>query len=291
MAYCVKCGVELEKNVNSCPLCSTPVYLPDDTDESAMRSYPERVQKNQARHVNLVPSKTFVYLMTFVLVIPAIVCFMVDIRGNGVVSWSFYPLASLLLFWVLMAYPALMKRYSFMKVLTIDIYSVVLFLISLDLYSGGFLSWSVFPVSSLLLVWVYFLLFFIFGRKKPGYIAIIGFITTALYLYLLEQATKSVWFFKLALPILILLFVLICFVLFLSNYKSFKGAGLSGLIIFALSLFCLGCELIINNFVYGNSSLFWSLIVAGVLMPLSIFLFLVQSNEEFRVYLQKKFHL
>ncbi|NLY19633.1 MAG: hypothetical protein GX045_12070 [Clostridiaceae bacterium] len=291
MAYCVKCGVELERNLTSCPLCSTPVYLPEDSDESYQRSYPERVQKNQARHINLVPSKTFVYLMTFILVIPALVCFMVDIRGNGVVSWSFYPVASLLLFWVLMAYPALMKRYSFMKVLTIDIYSVVLFLVSLDLYSGGFLSWSVYPVSSLLLVWVYFLLFFIFGREKPGYIAIIGYISTALYLYLLEQATKSVWFFELALPILTLLLLEVIIVLILSGYKFFKGAGLSGLIIIKLSLFCFGCELIINNYVYGSSSLFWSLIVAVVLIPLSIFLFLVQSNEEFRVYLQKKFHL
>lgn len=291
MAYCVKCGVELERNATSCPLCSTPVYLPDEADESFQRSYPDRAQKNQARHVNLVPSKTFVYLMTFILVIPALVCFMVDIRGDGIFSWSFYPIASLLLFWVLMAYPALMKRYSFMKVLTIDIYAIIAFLISLDLYSGGFLSWSVYPVSSLLLVWVFFLLFSIFGRKKPGYIAIIGYISTGLYLNLLEQATKSKWFFMLALPVLTLLFAITCLVLFLSRYKFFKGAGLTGLIIMALSIFCLGCELTINNFAYGNCSLFWSLIVAGVLMPLSIFLFLVQSNEEFREYLQKKFHL
>ncbi|MDD4295864.1 MAG: DUF6320 domain-containing protein [Ruminiclostridium sp.] len=291
MAYCVKCGIELEHNIDSCPLCSTPVYFPDNTEESSQRSYPERMQKSKTRHVNLVPSKTFVYLMTFVLVIPAIVCLMVDIRSSSGLSWSFYPVASLLLIWVLMAYPALMKHYSFMKVLTIDIYSIVLFLISLDLYSGGFLSWSVFPVASLLLIWVYFLLFSIFGHKKPGYIALIGYISTALYLNLLEQATKSSWFFKLALPILTLLFIKTCLVLILSRFKFFKRAGLYGLILMALSSFCIGIELIINNFVYGNLSLFWSLIASGVLIPLAIFLFLVQSNEEFRVYLQKKFHM
>lgn len=291
MAYCVKCGVELERNASSCPLCSTPVYLPENMDETSQRSYPERMQKTRPRQVNLVPSKTFVYLMTFILIIPTTVCLMVDIRSNGIFSWSFYPAASLILIWILMAYPALMKRYTFMKVLTIDIYAVILFLLSLDLYSGGFLSWSIYPVASLLLIWVYFLLFSIFGRNKPAFIAIIGYISTGLYLYLLEQAVKSKWFFDLALPILTLLFIMVCFVFLLSVFKFFKGTGLSGLILLALSFFCIGTEFIINNFVYGEYSLFWSLIASGVLIPVSILLFLVQSNQEFRMYLQKKFHI
>ncbi len=291
MAYCVKCGVELERNITSCPLCTTPVYLPEDFDESTQRSYPERLQKNKPRQINLVPSKAFVYLMTFILAIPIIVCLMVDIRNGGKISWSFYPAASLMLIWVLMAYPALMKRYSFMKVLTIDIYAVVLFLISLDLYSGGFLSWSVYPVASLLLIWVYFLLFSIFGHKKSVYILIIGYISTALYLNLLEQATKCIWFFKLALPILTLIFICVSIVLMLSKRKLFTGLGFWGLVFIALSLFSVGAEVIINLFAYGHFSLIWSLIAAGVLIPLAIFLFLVQQNEEFRIYLQKKFHL
>lgn len=289
MAYCVKCGVELERDLTSCPLCRTPVYLPDETEEEAQKRYPSRVQKTQPRHVNLVPSKAFVYLMTFILIIPLIVCLMIDIRSKGTITWSFYPSASLSLVWVLMAYPALMKRYSFIKVITIDIYAVTVFLVSLDLYSGGFLSWSVYPVASLLLVWVFFLLAFLFGSKNPHFIVIIGYISTALYLYLIEQATKSRWFFELALPILSLLSVLAALVLIL--FRFIRGAGLTGLIFSALSIFCIGTEIFINRFVYNEISLFWSLIVAGVFIPVSIFLFFVQSNEEFRIYLQKKFHL
>jgi hypothetical protein len=227
--------------------------------------------------------------MTFILIIPMVVCLMIDIRGNSTITWSFYPAASLLLIWILMAYPALMKRYSFIKVITIDIYAIIVFLVSLDLYSGGFLSWSIYPVASLLLIWVYFLLAFLFSHKNPVFMVIIGFISTGLYLYLIEQATETVWFFDLAIPILTLLSVLAILVLILSRFS--RGTGLPGLIFSALSIFCIGTELIINRFVYQQFSLFWSLIVAGVFIPLSIFLFFVQSNEEFRVYLQKKFHL
>jgi len=290
MAYCVKCGVELARDLSVCPLCSTPVYFPDDLEEEFHKRYPNRVQRNKRRHVNLVPTKAFVYLMTFVLIIPIIVCLMVDIRSNGGLSWSFYPAASLFLIWILMAYPALMRRYSFIKVITIDIYSIVFFLISLDIYSGGYFQWSVYPVSSLLLIWVFFLLGFLFGRNKKIYSVLIGYISTAVYLYLIEQVTKSMWFFELALPILTILFLFVLTVFVLSRFKFFKGMGLFGLIFLSLSLFCIGSEFIINRFVFRQFSLFWSLIVAGVCVPASIFLFFVQINDEFRVYLQKKFH-
>lgn len=288
VAYCVKCGVELERDLTSCPLCSTPVYLPEDLIDKTQKRYPERVQKSQPKHVNLVPSKAFVYLMTFILIIPIIVCLMIDIRGNSTITWSFYPAASLLLIWILMAYPALMKHYSFMKVVTIDIYAIIMFLVSLDVYSGGFLSWSVYPVASLLLVWVYFLLSFLFSQRNPVFIVIIGYISTALFLYLIEQATETQWFVELAVPILTLLSVLAAIVLILSRY--IRGTGFLGLIFSALSLFCIGAEIIVNRFAFHEISLFWSLIVAGVFFPVSIFLFFVQNNEEFRIYLQKKFH-
>lgn len=291
MAYCVKCGVELDRHLTACPLCSTPVYLPEEMDVEIQKRYPERRQRTQPRHINLVPSKAFVYLMTFILIIPMIVCLMIDFRGNDTITWSFYPAASLLLIWVLIAWPALMKRYSFIKVLTIDIYSLVVFLVSLDLYSGGFLSWSVYPVASLLLIWVYFLLTFLFGRRNPAFIVIIGYISTALYLYLVEQATHSVWFFGLAVPELTLLSALALIVLVLSRFQFFSGVGFPGLLFLSLCCLCIGTELIINHFVFDQFTLFWSLIVSGVCVPLSIFLFFIHSNEEFRIYLQKKFHV
>lgn len=292
MPYCVMCGVELENKLKSCPLCNTPVYLPSEPDGDSQKPYPERTEKRRTFYVNLVPSKAFVYLMTFVLIIPLIVCLMIDIRRNSTITWSFYPVSSIILAWILMAYPALMKRYSFIKVLTIDIYSIVLFLVSLDAYSGNLLNWSVYPVASLLLIWVYFLLVFLLGKRHPFVLAFMAYISTGLYLYLVEQATGSAWFFDLALPIITLILVLTLITLALSRFSLFKGTALFGLIFCSISIFCIGTEFVVNRFVFGNGfSLFWSLIVTGVLLPAAIFLFFVRKNEDFRIYLQKKFHI
>ena len=39
--YCVKCGVELADSQRSCPLCQTPVYFPE-LSEDRERPYPKQ---------------------------------------------------------------------------------------------------------------------------------------------------------------------------------------------------------------------------------------------------------
>ena len=35
--YCVKCGVRLQDGVNSCPLCNTPVWNPEQPEQEQPR--------------------------------------------------------------------------------------------------------------------------------------------------------------------------------------------------------------------------------------------------------------
>lgn len=36
MSYCVNCGVELDKNLQACPLCNTPVINPKELERKSM---------------------------------------------------------------------------------------------------------------------------------------------------------------------------------------------------------------------------------------------------------------
>ena len=47
MSYCVNCGVELDKSLKQCPLCSTPVINPNDVAvEETVTTYPvEHMEK------------------------------------------------------------------------------------------------------------------------------------------------------------------------------------------------------------------------------------------------------
>ena len=97
--------------------------------------------------------------------------------------------------------PGSYETLQFYKVLTIDIYSIVLFPVSLDAYSGNLLNWSVYPVASLLLIWVYFLLVFLLGKRHPFVLAFMAYISTG-YTCIQLSRQPEVLVFDLALPII-----------------------------------------------------------------------------------------
>jgi hypothetical protein len=139
MAYCVRCGVELQKGLETCPLCNTEVVLPDDNGiEEGMRPFSERIPRDVRPRVNLAPSRAFVILVTFIILVPLLITLIIDFSTNRTITWSFYPVTSLVLLWILIAYPSLLKGHTTFQVITMDILSIAVFLMSLDLYSGSF---------------------------------------------------------------------------------------------------------------------------------------------------------
>ncbi|NLB78027.1 MAG: hypothetical protein GX796_04040, partial [Clostridiaceae bacterium] len=199
MAYCVRCGVELQKGLESCPLCDTEVLLPDEKDtEDGMVPFSERIPRNIRPRVNLAPSRSFIYLATFILLVPLLVTLIIDYTANRTITWSFYPITSLALLWILIAYPSLLKGHTTFQVITMDILSMAVFLMSLDLYSGSFPEWSQYPALSLLLVWVYTAIPFLFTWKKIYLIVTCWFLGTAGFLFAIDILTgEKDWFFPL----------------------------------------------------------------------------------------------
>ena len=72
MSYCVNCGVELSKELKSCPLCHTPVYHPEKKQEmeAAVPVFPrERGEVDVVR--NDVAVFFFFFFLSFFLPPPA----------------------------------------------------------------------------------------------------------------------------------------------------------------------------------------------------------------------------
>ncbi len=295
MPYCVKCGVELTDSANACPLCSTPVMLPesilrDKTEGRADALYPDRLQHSRKPRLNLVTGKPVVLLATFLLAIPFLITFLVDVKGNGRITWSFYPMMSLVLLWLMLAYPALLRRHPVAVAFTVDALAAAAFLISLDYYADGVLGWSWYPALSLILVWLFGLLpVWLSGR--PLRMAIAYFILAAGFLWALEQLTRSrPWFFPLALP--------------LTGAVSGFGLGvwaavrflkgpllMAALITFLTTLLLMVADGLTQHFISGRFLLAWSPVTAAIGIPLSAYLWVLHGNADMRAFLQKKFHI
>lgn len=107
MSYCVNCGVELDKSAKKCALCDTPVYNPNEQTEQDAAASP-------FSDIPVIPSgvkKRFVALIvTFILLIPNIVCFFVNLFFSPDTLWFVYVLSSCLLAWVMFVFPFLTKK-------------------------------------------------------------------------------------------------------------------------------------------------------------------------------------
>lgn len=293
MAYCVRCGVELQKGLESCPLCDTEVLLPDEKDtEDGMVPFSERIPRNIRPRVNLAPSRSFIYLATFILLVPLLVTLIIDYTANRTITWSFYPITSLALLWILIAYPSLLKGHTTFQVITMDILSMAVFLMSLDLYSGSFPEWSQYPALSLLLVWVYTAIPFLFTWKKIYLIVTCWFLGTAGFLFAIDILTgEKDWFLPLGLPILVLV-SFVCIIIMISNKKGKNKKLLTvGTAMFAVSVLVIVIDMVTNLYVNRKPVMTWSPIMAAILIPTAIFLFIVNGSPDFKAYLVKKFHL
>lgn len=294
MAYCIRCGVELQKAVKACPLCDTEVLFPDEQDiGDGTALFSDRVPRNVRPKRNLEPSRGFVFLATFILLVPLLVTLIIDVSANKTITWSFYPITSLVLLWILIAYPSFLKGHTFFQVITVDALAIAVFLLSLDLYSGAFPQWSQYPALSLLLVWVYAAGPFIFKWKRIYFVVLFWLLGTAGYLFAIDILTGGRdWFLTLGLPILGLVAIMGTSLGALIAKRS-KGQRLFtiGVSMFILAMFLMGVDLIVNLYVYAKYYFSWSLILAAILFPSAIFVLIVNKNSELKAYLIKKFHI
>ena len=81
--YCVKCGVELQKGAERCPLCGLRVYHPELQETPEAAPYPRYVGE-EVSHGGLL------FILSFLFAIPVVVCLLIDRNMNGAVNWSGY---------------------------------------------------------------------------------------------------------------------------------------------------------------------------------------------------------
>ena len=146
MAYCYKCGVELEAGADKCPLCSTmvPAAANDGSkpaDYPAM-AYPDSVHDPVTTHGLTKAERRRISLefLSLSLLLGAGVVLLADILFQGRPHWSLYPLASIGLVWMIIFSLLALGKMPALALLTIPV-SISLYLLALDWIDAP-ISWS-----------------------------------------------------------------------------------------------------------------------------------------------------
>ncbi len=90
MPYCVKCGVET--NEKTCPLCGTPVIIPDSQDEKITHyPYPDRIDEIYRK----IDIKYARHLSMLLMSVPAGIVLIANLISSGTINWSLYVIGAL----------------------------------------------------------------------------------------------------------------------------------------------------------------------------------------------------
>ncbi len=144
--YCVKCGVKLSDTEKKCPLCDTVVYHPDVKQNAVERLYPRN-----RKPVLRVSTFGIMLVITILFLSPAIITFLCDMQINGTVTWSGYVIGALLAGYFSVAMPFWFRKPNPVIFVPCAFVCVGLYLLYIDLYTGGnwFLSFA-FPIVGVL---------------------------------------------------------------------------------------------------------------------------------------------
>ncbi len=100
MPYCSRCGVEVDKGVASCPLCSAPIQTFDEAPPPEKR-FPDFESDDKPR-MDPGARRTLAWeVITILAVIAVVVVVGTDLLAHARILWSLYPAGAVLLTWIL----------------------------------------------------------------------------------------------------------------------------------------------------------------------------------------------
>ncbi|MGI6773339.1 MAG: DUF6320 domain-containing protein [Acutalibacteraceae bacterium] len=123
MSYCVNCGVELDSSAKKCALCATPVINSKaEIKEPCPVPYPDKYMippKVRRRYAS--------FLATVIMLIPNIICVLVNLLVPNSGKWSIFVVSTSALLWMIVFLPMLMKKTRPLLMLTVDAVALCLY--------------------------------------------------------------------------------------------------------------------------------------------------------------------
>lgn len=183
------------------------------------------------------------------------------------------------------------RRTIVWEILSVAFGIAILVLGAVNFFVSWRLSWSLYPIISILLVWTEATSLLIL-RKKHVLSVLLAMASPPLFLLGLGFASGNArWALGLAIPITVLAESLTgAIVLFIATSRH-RGLNILAYILTACALLCIGIEAFIDLFVLGRIDLGWSVITAIALVPIAAFLLYLHYRVARTTNLRRLFHL
>jgi hypothetical protein len=239
MPYCPKCGVELDEGLTSCPLCKSPVIGEKDGKENPAGAFPETAYDPETLEGLTVSDrkKVAMEVISVSFAIALAVTVLINLTVNKTVSWSLFPVSSLIFLWVVISSMIVFEGRTWLIYAIIGP-SILVFVFCLDVLDG--------PVK---------------------------------------------WFLDVGLPLVLVLELVVALTTLFVSLMRRKGMNLIAIILLGINFLCLGIDGVLTHRFGGQMSFGWSVVVSIALVPISAFLFYLHYRITKQASLKKLFRL
>jgi len=145
MTYCKNCGVELDENMNFCPLCGEPlpgeVLVQEEHREFRRLKQEGKIISDYKKLTQIQKRKLFWELSAIILISGIIVSFIIDLVLNKNITWSKYTITVCLVVFINVTFLAFWQKKIFL-LFTGSFISTSIMLMLLELYNRN-ISWSI----------------------------------------------------------------------------------------------------------------------------------------------------
>lgn len=196
--YCIKCGVELSKAENVCPLCGLKPYHPELKENGGEKSYPI----SKVPSYETVNKQGILFLITMAFLVPMAITILCDTTITGSFSWSGYVVGGLMFAYISVVLPAWFKKPNPVIFVPVFFAAVVVFLLYIDIATGDewFLSFAFPAVGAFGLIVTAITAVVKYVKKGYWYIASASFFAIGGYICLLEFLLHITFGFKTHFP-------------------------------------------------------------------------------------------
>jgi hypothetical protein len=293
----MKCGVKVDENKQAfCPLCKT-IILSDDVLEQLTKEGYKAKHKSVFENLHI-EGRKIIYnklglsalILFFVFLIAIVTLFIIDYSGDRNISWSLFPIVSIIVFDSILNLTFLNEEKTYIYIASLVLFILMGYFLSINYLLSGNMTWSYYINLSLgfILLSLHILRQFEQLMTKMFLLLLsIGFYV--LLLFVGPYGNPVINYFLLELNALVFVIGLITYY-FVRTYIYNKYLIIASLSI-AFSFFIKGLEMLLNWHMVEEGKLNFSFYVILILIPIALLMFLLNNQRRVIDYIKKKFHV
>lgn len=177
------------------------------------------------------------------------------------------------------------------ELLTVSLAIAALTVFLVDLFTGGGVTWSLYPLAALGFIWVAICPLIMATKRK-----ILGLAFTALAPFAFLLALDAIngdlnWSLRLGIPMAAAVELAASLASLASARSRRKGLNLLSYALLAVAFVCLAIEGVISLWLHGSLRFAWSFIASSALVPIALFLLYAHHRVATDATLRRLFHV